>query len=150
MVVPRAPGGARLLYATGGGCPLSVFHIAPPAGPDEGPLSLACPALRASLAVTLLFPDGRPVPDACILVERGADVIPSQVLAAHPSSPGLPVETDGSGHLELAGLEPGHNALFLALAASEATIAGGPSRCFLASIELPPASAEEPRITVGE
>jgi hypothetical protein len=148
----EVPAGPPHLFVSGPGCPLSAFDLAPPddlAGAGGAPLpSLRCPELPSALDLTLMDERGKPVPHATLILRRQETVVPRQILAGHLMLLGLPVETDGRGHLVVAGLAPGDYELFLATYSSESTVAAGLRHGYLTSIGMSALATTELLVTV--
>ncbi len=148
----ETPGGSPRVYLSGPGCPLAGFTLADPSasGASAPPQTLRCPDTPASLEVMLDDAQGKPVAHAGVILMRDGVVIPQSVLAGHLRLLGLSAETDGTGHLGLAGLAPGSYDLFLNLFASESTIAAGSREGYLTTVDLPALETTELQLTLPE
>jgi hypothetical protein len=143
--VAAAEGAPTRLFITGAGCPLSVFDVQPTAGDD---LVIRCPAVGASLELTLEDPQGRPLGGRTVLVRRDGAFIPASSLINHLSRFHLPAATDGGGRLFLVGLAPGRYEIYLEDSTSPDLVALGVREGFLTSADLPPAATTEVKVTV--
>lgn len=149
----RVPPGPLHVFASGPGCPLFGVELPPAAHSDAGveigqPPQLRCPALPASLQVTLLDTKGTPIPHSALILRQQGTIVPHGVLELHLALLGLSPDTDGSGHLVVAGLAPGDYDLFLTTFSSEATIAAGLSGGYLTSVSLPALASTELQLTL--
>ena len=137
----RAP---TRVFATGAGCPLIAFDLAPSA--EE--LTLRCPELPASL--TLIFEDthGKPVQGKSVFARRDGVVIPNEVFITHLSRLRLPAATDGGGRLLLVGLAPGNYDIYLTEATSPELVASGLPQGFLTASSLAPLTTTELQVTL--
>lgn len=150
----RVPGGVPHLFVSGPGCPLFDAVLPPTApsdaGADDGPPppTLRCPALPASVQITLLDDGGKPVQAAALILRQQGTIVPQSVLALHLTLQGLAPDTDGAGHLVIAGLSPGTYDLFLNTFSSEATIAAGLTGGYLTSVSLPAMASTELQLTL--
>lgn len=136
--------GAIRLFVTGSGCPLSVFSVQPSA---EG-LVLRCSDTPSSLELTLEDSQSKPIAGRTVFLLRDGALIPAAVLIDHLSRFRIPAATDGSGHLYLVGLAPGHYDLYLADITSPELIALGVKEGLLTSAYLAPFATVEFKITV--
>lgn len=137
--VAAAEDGTTRLFATGPGCPLAPFDLAPTS--DE--VALACPDHPASLELQFVGSSGAPVAGKTILLRRDGILVPNMVLIGHLGSLRLPAAADGSGRLLLPALAPGRYELFLADATSPELIAAGSPQGFLAAADLAPLTTTE-------
>jgi hypothetical protein len=150
----EVPPGPSRLFVSGPACPLSGFDppsmagAAQTAGESPAPPVLHCPPLPAALEMTLVDDTGKPLPHAGIILRRDGEIVPQSVLASHLRWLGLSSETDGGGHLILAGLAPGAYELFLAGLSSESTIAGGRRQGFLTAVVLSPLQTASLQVTL--
>jgi hypothetical protein len=152
----EVPPGPRRIFASGPGCPLSAFDLPPPGEtaasggePQPEPIAaLPCPDVPAALEVTLQDETGQPLSHSGVILRRLGVIVPQQVLANHLQRLGLSVETDGGGHLVLAGLAPGDYDLFLNRVTGEGVIASGSPKGFLTSVTLPPLATTELQLTL--
>ena len=128
--VAAADNASTRLFITGAGCPLSVFDVRPPTGDL---LVLRCPALPASLELTLADAQGRPLAGRTILVRRDGAFIPAGALIEHLGRFRVPAATDGSGRLFLVGMAPGSYDLYLADSTSPELIFLGVKEGYLTS-----------------
>src|SRR5882724_1147124 len=140
----ETPPGPLRVFVSGPGCPLSGFVL--PTPPDAGATApgetgapsakpiLRCPELPTTIDLTLVDDKGNPVAHTGVVLVREGGIVPQQVLADHLRLLGLPAETDGVGHLVLAGLSPGNYEVFLNTLSSEGTIAAGLRLGFLTSV----------------
>lgn len=117
---------------------------------DAPPAEVRCPALPASLALSIVDRQGRPVVHDALILRQAGSIVPRAVLALHLTLLGLPTATDGSGNIVLADLAPGDYDLFLSSGSSEETIAAGLANGFLMSLSLAPMASTELRATVPE
>jgi hypothetical protein len=127
------------LFATGPGCPLASFDLAPTS--DE--VAVACPDHPASLEIQFVGSGGSPVAGKSVLLRRDGILVPNMVLIGHLGRLGLPAAADGSGRLLLPALGPGRYELFLADATSPELIAAGSPQGFLAAADLAPLATTE-------
>lgn len=137
--VAAAEDGATRLFATGPGCPLASFDLAPTT--DE--VALACPEHAASLELQFVGPGGSAVAGKSVLLRRDGILVPNRVLIEHLGRLRLPAAADGSGRLLLPALAPGRYELFLAEATSPELIAAGSPQGFLAAADLAPLTTTE-------
>jgi hypothetical protein len=152
----EVPPGPRRVFASGPGCPLSAFDL-PPAGDtaagggEPAPMAtLPCAEVPAALEVTLVDASGQPIPHSGLILRRQGVIVPQQVLAAHLQRLGLSAETDGAGHLVLAGLTPGDYELFLNRVTGEGLIASGSRKGYLTAVALPPSGTTELQLTLPQ
>jgi hypothetical protein len=151
----RLPPGSGHLFASGPGCPLFDFQLPPAAGSDanDGDAApapvLRCPALPAAVQLTLADERGKPIAHAALILRHQGIIVPQDVLAAHLTLLGLSPDTDGSGHLVLAGLSPGDYDLFVNTVASEETIAAGRHDGYLTSVSLAALATTELQLTLA-
>jgi hypothetical protein len=154
----ESPPGPPRVFVSGPGCPLSGFDLPTPApsggggaadtGAPAPPPILRCPELPAALELTLVDDRGNPIAHAGAILRREGAIVPQHVLADHLRLLGLPSETDGTGHLILAGLAPGNYELFLNTISSESTIAAGSRQGYLTSVALPALATTELQLTL--
>lgn len=145
----EVPPGPPHLFVSGPGCPLSWFDLPNPGESADGaPAALHCPALPAALEVTLLSSAGKPIPFSGVILRRKGAIVPASVLLTHLQLLGLPGQTDGAGHLVLAGLDPGDYELFLSTRSSESTIAVGRREGYLTAVSLPALQTTELELTL--
>lgn len=137
--VAAAEDGTTRLFATGPGCPLSSFDLAPTS--DE--IALACPDPPASMELQFVGPGGAPAAGRSVLLRRDGVLVPDMVLIGHLGRFRLPAAADGSGRLLLPALAPGRYELFLADATSPELIAAGSPQGFLAAVDLAPLTTTE-------
>jgi hypothetical protein len=143
--VAAAESAPTRLFVSGAGCPLSVFDVQPTAGDD---LVIRCPAVGASLELTLEDPQGKPLGGRTVLVRRDGAFIPPAALIDHLGHFHLPAATDGGGRLFLVGLAPGRYEIYLEDSTSPDLVALGVKDGFLTSADLPPAATTEVKVTV--
>jgi hypothetical protein len=148
------PPGSPHLFASGPGCPLSDFELPPAARSDAGdgedapaPV-LRCPALPAAVQLTLADEKGQPIAHAALILRHQGTIVPQSVLAAHLTLLGLSPDTDGAGHVVVAGLSPGDYDFFANTASSEETIAAGRRDGYLTSVSLPALATTELQLTL--
>jgi hypothetical protein len=146
------PPGPPRVFISGPACPLSWFDLPATAERDgddsERPTSLRCPGLPAALELTLVDSKGKPLPHAGIILRRQGMIVPQKVLTTHSNLLGLASDTDGAGHLVLAGLAPGDYELFLNVLCSESTIAAGSRRGYITTVSLPALQTTELQLTL--
>jgi len=147
------PPGPPRVFVSGPGCPLSWFDLPAQAQPEggsgeEAPVLVRCPALPSALELSLLDSAGKPLAHAGVILRREGAIVPGGVLATHLQLLGLPTETDGTGHLILAGLSPGDYELFLNTQSSESTIAIGRREGYLSAVSLPALQTTELQVTL--
>jgi hypothetical protein len=144
----EAPPGPPRVFVSGPGCPLSGFDLPVPDAGESAPPALRCPELPAALELTLVDDRGHPIPHSGAILRKDGAIVPQHVLADHLRLLGLPSETDGTGHLILAGLAPGNYELFLNTTSSESTIAGGSRQGYLTTVTLPALATTEIQLTL--
>jgi hypothetical protein len=132
------------LFASGPGCPLSFFD--PVDG--NGELALRCQGRPAVLDITLTDAQGRPVPNAWIILRQGSVIIPRGLLFRHLEDLGLRAETDASGRLVVPNLAPGDYDIFIANPVSEGMIEAGSRTGYLTTTRLSPLATAVLRLTV--
>jgi len=143
-VVP-VEGARNRLFASGPGCPLSVFDPAD----ANGELALRCQGRPAVLDLTLTDTEGRPVPAARVILRQGGVIIPRPLLAFHLSFLGLSAATDATGRLVVPNLAPGDYDVFVASSVEEGMIEAGSRTGYLATAHLSPLATAVLRLTVG-
>ncbi|MEA2599546.1 MAG: hypothetical protein QOF89_538 [Acidobacteriota bacterium] len=143
--VPVVDGGPNRLFASGPGCPLSIFEPLD----ANGELALRCQGQPATLDVTLTDAAGRPVPNASILLRRGNVIIPRTLLFQHLLFLGVRPETDASGRIVMPNLAPGDYDVFVADPVSEGMIEAGSRTGYLTSTRLSPLTTTELQLTAG-
>ncbi len=143
--VPVMEGGRNRLFASGPGCPLSVFEPID----ASGELALRCQGQPAVLDLTLTDAAGRPVPNAQLILRQGGVIIPRNLLFRHLFFLGLRMETDASGRIVMPNLAPGDYDVFVADPVSEGMIEAGSRTGFLTSTRLSPLATTELRLTAG-
>ena len=139
-----ADGASTRVFATGAGCPLTSFDLAP--SPEE--TVLRCAELPASMELHFADSQGKPVPGRSVFARKDGVVIPNEVLATHLSGLHLLSATDGGGRLLLVGLAPGNYDVYLGEATTPALIASGLPNGFLAASSLAPLTTTELEVTV--
>lgn len=148
------PPGSPHLFASGPGCPLSHFELPPvvrsDAGDGDAPPApaLRCPALPAAVQLTLADEKGQPIAHAALILRHQGTIVPQDVLAAHLTLLGLSPDTDGAGHVVVAGLSPGDYDFFANTVSSEETIAAGRHEGYLTSVSLPALATTELQLTL--
>ncbi|HEV8579214.1 MAG TPA: carboxypeptidase regulatory-like domain-containing protein [Thermoanaerobaculia bacterium] len=147
------PLGPPRVFVSGPGCPLSWFDLPTTAQPDSSgdsgaPVVVRCPALPSALELNLVDSTGKPLPHAGVIIRRNGTIVPGSVLATHLQLLGLPAETDGTGHLVLAGLAPGEYELYLNTRSSESAIAIGHRQGYLSEVSLPALQTTELQLTL--
>jgi len=145
--IPRPPAARAVqVFATGPGCPLTPLQLKP--APEAARVDVVCEP-PASLVVTVLDPEGRPVPSIPVLLRREGVPIPSYVLAGHLFRLGLPAQTDRSGRLRLAALAPGEYEIHLGgVFNQEELVAKGQRIGYLTTTVLEPFALTELAVTV--
>ena len=131
--------GVTRLFATGPGCPLTSFDVAP--SPEE--VTLNCPDRPASLELQFVSAGGAPVAGKSVLLRRDGILVPNMVLIEHLGRLHLPAAADGSGRLLLPALAPGRYELYLADSTSPELIEAGSPQGFVAAAELSPLTTTE-------
>ncbi|HET9211316.1 MAG TPA: carboxypeptidase-like regulatory domain-containing protein [Thermoanaerobaculia bacterium] len=142
--VPPVEGRRNRLFASGPGCPLSVFDPAD----ENGELALRCQGRPAVLDVTLTDAAGRPVPNASLILRLGGVIIPRNLLTLHLDNLGLRAETDASGRLVVPNLAPGDYDVFVADPVNEGMIEAGSHTGYLTSTRLSPLATTTLRLPV--
>lgn len=144
--IAAAEQGTTRVFATGAGCPLTFFDLAP----TTEEVTLTCSDPPASL--NLQFADSRsqPLAGRSVLLRREGTIIPDRVLVEHLSRLRVPAASDGSGRLLLPALAPGYYELFLADGTSPELIAAGVSQGLLSSTALAPLTTTEIEIALDE
>jgi hypothetical protein len=143
-MVARARSSATRIFITGPGCPLSGLLVPL----DESNARYSCSPDPSSLDLILVDPNRAPLAHEAVVLRNDASVIPGALLSYHLAMFGIPVETDGSGRLNLIGLEPGGYQIYLMRAASEESVMAGASSGFLASVRLGPKETAEIEVKV--
>ncbi len=133
------------LFASGPGCPLSFFDPLD----SEGDLALRCQGQPAVLDLTLVNSQGRPIPNAALVLRRENVILPTILLNFHLSFLGLRPQTDASGRLVIPNLAPGDYDVFLASYQAEGMIEAGSRTGYLQSVHLTPLHTTELQLTVG-
>jgi carboxypeptidase family protein len=134
------------LFASGPGCPLSFFEPLD----SGGDLALRCQGQPAVLDLTLTDSEGRPVPNAEVVLRQGTVILPRALLNRHLSFLGLRAQTDASGRMVIPNLAPGDYDVFLASQSQiEGMIEAGSRTGYLQSVRLIPLNITELRLTVG-
>jgi hypothetical protein len=142
--VPLVEGRQNRLFASGPGCPLSFFDPAD----ANGELALRCQGRPAVLDVTLTDAQGRPVPNARLILRQGSVIVPRKLLYLHLASLGLHAETDASGRLVVPNLAPGDYDVFVD-SVTEGMIEAGSRTGYLTTARLSPLATTRLRLTVG-
>jgi hypothetical protein len=143
--VPPVEGRRNRLFASGPGCPLSAFDPID----ENGELALHCQGRPAVLDVTLTDGEGRPVPNASLILRQGTTIIPRRLLALHLAFLGLRAETDAAGRLVVPNLAPGDYDVFVADPVTEGMIEAGSRTGYLATVHLSPLATTERRLTAA-
>jgi hypothetical protein len=143
--VAAAEGVPTRLFVTGSGCPLSVFDVQPGGGED---LTLPCPAVPASLVLTLQDPQSKPLAGRTVLLRRQGIFFPESALIDHLSRFHLPAASDGAGRVFLVGLAPGQYEIYLGDRTDPTLVPLGAKQGFLTSADLSPAATVEMAITI--
>lgn len=143
-VAPVA-GGRNRLFASGPGCPLSIFEP----GNESGDLSLRCQGHPAALDLTVKDAEGHAVANAHVILRRGAVIIPLEVLSAHLGYQGFRAETDSAGRLVIPNLAPGDYEIFLSGPVTEGMIEAGSRTGYLSSVRLIPLNTTPLQLTSG-
>jgi hypothetical protein len=133
------------LFASGPGCPLSFFDPLD-AG---GELALRCLGQPAVLDFTLTDSEGRPIPNAEVVLRQGNVILPRALLKRHLDFLGLRSQTDASGRMVITNLAPGDYDIFLARFQVEGLIEAGSRTGYLQSVRLTPLNTTKLRLTVG-
>ena len=91
--------------------------------------------------------EGRPVPNAGVILRQGNVIIPQNLIAFHLSFLGLRAQTDASGRMVIPNLAPGDYDVFLWRFQVEGMIEAGSRTGYLKSVRLAPLSTTELRLT---
>ena len=157
------PTGPAQALVSGPGCPLFLADLSsagPTAGSEDastgdlasqggsGGKVIQCPGQPATIELTLQDDAGNPVTHTPMILRWNGVIIPETALAAHLQALGLSPETDGSGHLVIAGISPGVYDLFAATRASETMVFQGLRTGYLTSVTLPPLDVAALRLTL--
>ncbi|HEX6902738.1 MAG TPA: carboxypeptidase-like regulatory domain-containing protein [Thermoanaerobaculia bacterium] len=137
--------GRNRFFASGPDCPLSFFE---PSN-EAGDLVLRCQGQPATLDLTLTDLEGRPVPEASVILRQAGVIVPGTVLYKHLTFLGVRPTTDASGRLVIPNLAPGSYDLFLTSSVSEGMIESGSRTGYLTSVRLTPLNTTELKLTVG-
>jgi hypothetical protein len=143
--VAPIPGRRSRLFASGPNCPLSFFEP----NEESGDLALRCQGQPAVLDVTLTDAEGRPVPNAQLILRQGSVIVPTRILAHHLGFLGLRYTTDTSGRLVVPNLAPGDYDLFVANPVTVGMIEAGSRTGYLTTTRLSPLATTELRLTPG-
>jgi hypothetical protein len=131
-------------FVTGPGCPLTTAE----ATDIEQEVRYACTSSPSALAITVKDREGRPVRQESVILRQNGKVIPREVVAAHLRLLGLPGETDGAGHLVIAGLAPGAYDVYLASSTAEDLVAIGTQHGYLGTFSLAPLTLSEVEVAM--
>jgi Carboxypeptidase regulatory-like domain len=137
--------GRNRLFASGPDCPLSFFD---PSN-EAGDLVLRCQGQPATLDLTLTDLEGRPVPEAEVILRQGGVIVPASVLAKHLYLLRARWKTDAFGQLVIPNLAPGSYDVFLAGFGREGMIESGSRTGYLTSVRLVPLNTTRLKLTVS-
>lgn len=134
------------LFASGPGCPLSFFDPLD----SGGDLALRCQGQPAVLDLTLTDSEGRPIPNAEVVLRQGNVILPRALLNRHLFFLGLRAQTDASGRIVIPNLAPGEYDVFLASQSQiEGMIEAGSRTGYLQSARLIPLNTTRLQLTAG-
>lgn len=134
------------LFASGPGCPLSFFEPLD----TGGDLALRCQGQPAVLDLTLTDSEGRPIPNAAVVLRRGNVILPRTLLDRHLDFLGLRAQTDASGRIVIPNLAPGEYDVFLASQSQiEGMIEAGSRTGYLQTVRLTPLNTTRLQLTAG-
>lgn len=143
-----ADGATTRVFATGAGCPLTPFDLAPASALASDAPVLHCADAPASLELHFADPQGKPLAGKTVFARKDGVVIPDEVLTLHLNGLHLPAATDGGGRLLLVGLAPGNYEIYLAESTNPEVIASGQPNGFLNASILAPLTSTELEITL--